>query len=158
MSTHAFVALADESTGLLRVHLTSPSPAMTELDRATGIARGTFLIGVDDRSNAIARAWRERRVVSVGWLHEVLQPILQWHDALALESLLGGGHCSIVPLLVDDRAAGVVVFGPTAADLSPAELERAGELATRAAAELSGVRGSADALRLSALEGPGPTD
>ncbi len=139
---HAFVLLGDEGSGLLRATARSDAPFMDKLDEAIGLARGTFVIGVDDRSNAIARACREGRIVSVAWIYEILQPIVTWQDALVLERLAGGGRCTVIPIQVEDDVAGALVVGPTPEELSEARLERLVALAEAAAGELAALRPS----------------
>lgn len=167
---HAFAVLADPGAGLMRGHLHSRAPFMEQLDEAAGIGRGTFVIGIDDRTNAIARACREARVVAVAWMYEVLQPIVTWQDALVLERLAGGGRCTVIPIQVAGEAAGAVVVGPCAEDVPEATLRRlvpAVEAAGRELAEVwraASLRGDAHlplipeatVLRLSALREPGP--
>jgi len=137
---NAFVVRADLDLGVLRGERTSGSETMRHVDDATGISRGTFIVSVDDRFNAIARACREARPVSVAWLFEVLQPLVAPEDALVLERLAGGGRCTVVPLVASGAAIAAVVAGPASDELSPEIRGRLAELATEAAARLTAIR------------------
>lgn len=168
---HAFVVLADEGSGLLRGHVRSDAPFMADFDDAVGLSRGTFVVGMDDRANAIARACREARVVSVAWVYEVIQPVLSWQDALVLERLAGGGRCTVVPMRVGGSVSGALVLGPSPDDVPEALVERIAGLVEAAASELAAVWRAASlaggvaaptvpeetVLRLSALRELGPT-
>jgi hypothetical protein len=160
-SPHAFAVVADDEGDSLRGHSVSDWAFMKRLDSAVGISSGAFRVALDDRANAIARACREGRVITVAWLFEVVQPALTWQESLDLERDAGGGRCTIVPLIVADRIAGAVVAGPAEKDLSAttatqlvARIEAAAEELTRLVqgdAEMSD-----DELRLAALRGSRP--
>jgi hypothetical protein len=137
---NAFVLMADVRAGMLRGQITSGSEAMRHIDDATGLSRGTFVVGLDDGSNAIARACREGRVLQVPWAHEVLRPIVQPADALVLERLAGGGRSTIVPVLVEGEVVAALVLGPYADDLSAEQVEAARALVNDAARDLGEAR------------------
>ncbi len=134
---HAFVVRGERGSSVLRGHARSDAPFMAELDEAIGLTRGTFVIGVDDHSNAIARSCREARIVSVAWIYEILQPIIGWEDALVLERRAGGGRCIVVPIQVAGDVAGALVVGPTLEEPPAAALERLVAYAEAAASDLA---------------------
>lgn len=138
-AANALVLLVDEGAGLIRGVAATPTPFMSELDRTLGIAKGTFLIGVEDRANAIARACRETRSVNVSWLYEALQPVLGWQEALTLERLAGGGRCTVFPLVAGGGALAALVVGPSAEDLSRGTFDELGIAVEAAARELESV-------------------
>lgn len=134
---HSFVVLADPGTGLLRARFVSSAPFMAEFDTAAGISRGTFVVGIDDRANAIARACREARVVSVAWVYELVQPVLNWQQALVLERLAGGGCCAVVPIRVGGEVGGALVVGPSAKEIPGETVGRVSTLADEAGRALA---------------------
>ncbi len=115
----------DPSAGVLRGELASASAAARELDYALGIASGKFVISLDDRHNAIARACREARIVSAVTVHELVQPLFDWQDALVLERLANGGRSTVLPLIVSGDVVGALVIGPMAEEASVTTIDRA---------------------------------
>ena len=164
-SPHAFIVLVDDAGTTLQGHSVSDWAFMKVLDKAIGITTRAFSVALEDGANAIARACRETRVISVAWLFEAIQPALAWEDALALERAAGGGRCTIVPLIVAGRLAGAVIAGPSAQAMSAqtitqlaARVEAAAEQLSRASDGASGVLlNDPNALRLSALRELGPS-
>jgi GAF domain-containing protein len=161
-SPHAFAVVADDAGNALRGHSVSDWAFMKQLDQAVGISSHKFSVALDDRANAIARACRERRVISVAWLFEALQPALTWQESLELERSAGGGRCAIVPLLVTDRVAGAVIAGPSGQDLAGATMTQLVARVEAAAEELTRLVGAdgdaadeAPPTRLSAVRAPG---
>ena len=166
-SPNAFAVVADDDGTALRGHSVSDWAFMKQLDAAVGIARHQFTVSLEDRANAIARACREGRVITVAWLFEAVQPALTWQEALDLERSAGGGRCLIVPLLVDERVAGAVVAGPSGEELSGTTIQQIAARIGVAAEELRRMVHATSAsspepedqidLRLSALRGLGPS-
>ena len=106
----------DPGAGVLRGELVSDSDVARELDYALGITTGKFLIPVDERYNAIARAMREARIVPAPTIHEITQPALDWDASLALERLARGGRTITLPIVVESEPAGALVLGPMSDD------------------------------------------
>ena len=166
-SPHAFILLLDDSGTALVGHSVSDWAFMKDLDKAIGITSRIFSVALEDRANAIARACRETRVISVAWLFEAIQPALVWDDALALERSAGGGRCTIVPLIVSGRLTGAVVAGPSGQTLSATTITQLAARVEAAAEELARALPGAstsgapltdpNALRLAALRELGPT-
>jgi len=133
----AFIVGLDVAAGMLRGERTSASPAAAELDTALGISSGRFAVSLDDRYNAIARACREARVVAAPTVHELVQPDDEWSAALILERLIGGGHSTILPIVVNGSVVGAVVAGTGFEAPDPTVVERLLGLVTDAALELA---------------------
>ncbi|GAC1489150.1 MAG: hypothetical protein NVS1B1_06160 [Candidatus Limnocylindrales bacterium] len=133
-----FIVGLDVTAGMLCGEGTSGSPAAAELDTALGITSGRFAVSLDDRYNAIARACREARTITAPTVHEILQPVYEWSDALVLERLVGGGHSAILPIVVDGNVVGAVIAGPSFDPLETAILERLPAIVADAAQELAG--------------------
>ena len=112
----AFIMGVDPGAGVLRGELVSDSDVARELDYALGITTGKFLIPVDERYNAIARAMREARIVPAPTIHEIAQPALDWNASLALERLARGGRTITLPIVVEGEPAGALVLGPMSDD------------------------------------------
>ncbi len=135
----AFLMGVDPGAGVLRGELVSNSDTARELDYALGISTGKFMIPMDERYNAIARAMREARIVPAPTIHEITQPALDWQASLALERLARGGRTITLPIVVESDPAGALVLGPMADDptFSAIEMVRGYvEDATRELAEL----------------------
>ncbi|HKY49845.1 MAG TPA: GAF domain-containing protein [Candidatus Limnocylindria bacterium] len=135
----AFLMGVDPGAGMLRGELVSDSEVARELDYALGITAGKFVIPVDERYNAIARAMREARIVPAPTIHEIAQPVLDWQRSLALERLAQGGRTVTLPIVVESEPAGALVLGPMSDDptFSAIEMVRGYvEDATRELAEL----------------------
>jgi len=144
----AFIVGLDVAGGMLRGEGVTGSPAAAELDRALGIADGRFAVSLDDRYNAIARACREARAIAAPTLHEVLQPAYEWSDALALERAVGGGHSTVLPIVVNGSVVGAVIAGPDVEALDAGAVERLEAIVADAAREL------AAAWRAASIGGP----
>jgi hypothetical protein len=112
----AFLMGVDPGAGVLRGELVSDSDIARELDYALGITTGKFVIPIDDRYNAIARAMREARIVPAPTIHEIAQPALDWEASLSLERLARGGRTVTLPIVVDGAPVGALVLGPMADD------------------------------------------
>jgi hypothetical protein len=112
----AFLMGVDPGAGVLRGELVSDSDIARELDYALGITTGKFVIPIDDRYNAIARAMREARIVPAPTIHEIAQPALDWQASLALERLARGGRTVTLPIVVDGAPVGALVLGPMGDD------------------------------------------
>jgi len=165
---NVFVMLADAAAGLLRGHSTSGSEPMRYIDDATGLARGMFVIAIDDRLNAIARACREGRALQVASAHELLGGVVQSEDALVLERLVGGGHAAVLPVLVEGEVVAALVLGPYPEAPSAESVEAARAFVNEAARHLREARlraiargetpasivSEGTALRLRALRSP----
>jgi hypothetical protein len=135
----AFLMGFDPGAGVLRGELVSDSDVARELDYALGITTGKFIVPIDERYNAIARAMREARIVPAPTIHEIAQPALDWQASLALERLARGGRTITLPIVVESDPAGALVLGPMADDptFSAIEMVRGYvEDATRELAEL----------------------
>jgi hypothetical protein len=135
----AFLMGFDPGAGVLRGELVSDSDIARELDYALGITTGKFIVPIDERYNAIARAMREARIVPAPTIHEIAQPALDWQASLALERLARGGRTITLPIVVESDPAGALVLGPMADDptFSAIEMVRGYvEDATRELAEL----------------------
>lgn len=109
----AFIVGLDVTAGMLLGERVSGSAAAAELDTALGITAGRFAVSLDDRYNAIARACREARTIAAPTVHELLQPVYGWADALVLERLAGGGHSTILPIVVNGSVVGAAIAGPS---------------------------------------------
>lgn len=134
----AFIVGLDVAAGILRGERTSGSPGATELDTALGITGGRFVVSLDDRYNAIARACRESRIIAAPTVHELLQPLHEWSEALVLERLVGGGHSTILPIAVSGSVVGAVIAGPGFDAPDAAGVERLQAIVADAAQELAG--------------------
>ena len=134
----AFIVGLDVAAGILRGERTSGSPAATELDTALGITGGRFAVSLDDRYNAIARACRESRVIAAPTVHELVQPLHEWSEALVLERLVGGGHSTILPIAVSGSVVGAVIAGPGFDAPDAVGVERLQAIVAEAAQELAG--------------------
>ena len=135
----AFLMGFDPGAGVLRGELVSDSDVAREVDYALGITTGKFIVPIDERYNAIARAMREARIVPAPTIHEIAQPALDWQASLALERLARGGRTITLPIVVESDPAGALVLGPMADDptFSAIEMVRGYvEDATRELAEL----------------------
>ena len=133
----AFIVGLDPAAGLLRGDRVSGSLESGELDKAIGISEGHFTISIDDRYNAIARACREARVIQAPTVHELVQPVHEWSEALIVERLVGGGRSAIVPIIVAGDVVGAFIAGPRFDDLDPVTLERVRGLVDDAGHRLS---------------------
>ena len=137
-SPTAFIVGLDVAAGILRGERTSGSAGATELDTALGITGGRFAVSLDDRYNAIARACRESRIIAAPTVHELLQPLHEWSEALVLERLVGGGHSTIIPIAVSGSVVGAAIAGPGLDAPDAAGVERLQAIVTEAAQELAG--------------------
>ncbi len=137
-SPTAFIVGLDVAAGMLRGERSSGSAAAAELDTALGISAGRFAVSLDDRSNAIARACREARVVAAPTVHELLPLAYEWSDALVLERLVGGHHSTIIPIAVSGSVVGAIVAGPAFEAPDAAAIERLQAFVADAARELTG--------------------
>jgi hypothetical protein len=115
----------------------SASAEARGLDRLLGLSEGRFVISVDDRYNAIARAWREARVVSAPTVHELVQPAHDANEATLIERLTGGGRSVILPIVVDGDVVGALIAGPRPDEVEPAALEQLRGLVDAACRRLS---------------------
>src|SRR5919201_1849412 len=103
-----FLLGIDPGAGAIRGEMVSHSEAARELDYALGISGGRFMIPSTDRYNAIARACRERRVLSSPMLHELVHPLRTAPAAAALEQVVGGGRSTIIPIVVSNDVVGAL--------------------------------------------------
>lgn len=134
----AFIVGLDVPAGILRGERTTGSPAAAELDTALGITGGRFAVSLDDRYNAMARSCREARTIAAPTVHELLQPVYGWSEALVLERLVGGGHSTVLPVIVEGSVVGAVVAGPGFEALDQLAVERLEAIVADAAQELAG--------------------
>ena len=134
----AFIVGLDVAAGMLRGERTTGSPAAAELDVALGITGGRFAVSLDDRYNAIARSCREARTIAAPTVHELLQPVYEWSAALVLERLVGGGHSTVLPIVVNGSVVGAIIAGPGFEPLDLAAVERLAAIVADAAQELAG--------------------
>ncbi|HUG56016.1 MAG TPA: hypothetical protein VMJ92_02980 [Candidatus Limnocylindrales bacterium] len=151
----AFAVILEAGSGLLRGVATSRSASAAELDRALGITGGGLIIDADDRDNAIARACREARVLSVPTIHELVQPLREWSSTLVLERMVRGARSVVVPLVDAGDVRGAIVLGPSPEEADARVVEAVQTIAADAARELSAVSDDGEPsgvrLRLRAL-------
>ncbi len=140
--------------GLLRGDRVSASPEAGGIDKLLGISDARFAVSVDDRYNAIARACREARVVSAPTVHELVQPVHDWNDAMLVERLAGGGRSAVAPIIVNGDVVGALVAGPRAEDFGAAELDAIQTLVASAGRRLSAAWRAATLGGTSAIDVP----
>jgi hypothetical protein len=119
----SFIVGLDPEAGLLRGDRVSASAEAGGIDRLIGISDARFSISIDDRYNAIARACREARIVTVPTVHEIVQPAHDWNEATLIERLAGGSRSTVAPIVVNGDVVGAVVAGPRSEALTDAELD-----------------------------------
>ncbi|HVR87995.1 MAG TPA: hypothetical protein VHG53_00440 [Candidatus Limnocylindria bacterium] len=153
----SFIVGLDPAAGLLRGDRVSGSLESAELDKAIGISQAHFAISIDDRYNAIARACREARVIQAPTVHELIQPVHEWSEALIVERLVGGGRSTIVPIVVAGDVVGAFVAGPRFDDLDPITLGRIRGLVDDAGHRLSLAWRSASLGGAAAVDVPNET-
>ena len=134
-----FLMGVDPGAGVLRGELVSESDVARELDYALGITTGKFIVPMDERYNAIARAMREARIVPAPTIHEIAQPTLDWQASLALERLARGGRTITLPIVVESEPAGALVLGPMAEDPTFSAIEMVRGYVDDATRELAGL-------------------
>ena len=150
----SFILGLDPQAGLLRGDRVSASPEAGGIDKLLGISDARFAVSVDDRYNAIARACREARVVSAPTVHELVQPVHDWNDAMLVERLAGGGRSAVAPIVVNGDVVGALVAGPRAEDFGAAELDAIQTLVASAGRRLSAAWRAATLGGTSAIDVP----
>jgi hypothetical protein len=133
----SFIVGLDPVAGMLRGDRVSASVEAGGIDRMLGISNSRFTVSVDDRYNAIARACREKRMVSAPTVHELVQPAHDQNEATLIERLAGGGRSAIAPIVVNGEVVGALVAGPRAEELQPTELDHIGSLVDAVGRRLS---------------------
>ena len=133
----SFIVGLDPVAGMLRGDRVSASVEASGIDRLLGISNARFTVSVDDRYNAIARACREKRIVSAPTVHELVQPAHDQNEATLIERLAGGGRSAIAPIVVNGEVVGALVAGPRLEELQPAELANIGSLVDAVGRRLS---------------------
>ncbi len=112
----AFLTGVDPDAGVLRGEIASEGAAALGIDTALGITTGALVIPLDDGDNAIARAVRERRIVSASTLYEITRPAFALDAAQQVERALPGARTVTLPLAVNDQSVGALVLGPMTDD------------------------------------------
>lgn len=118
----SFIVGLDPEAGMLRGDRVSASAEAGGIDRLIGISDARFAVSIDDRYNAIARACREARIVSVPTVHELLQPVHDWNEATLIERMAGGSRSAVAPIIVNGDVVGALIAGPRADEFGAGEL------------------------------------
>jgi hypothetical protein len=122
---------------MLRGDRVSASAEAGGIDRLIGISDARFVVSIDDRYNAIARACREARIVSAPTVHELVQPVHDWNEATLIERMAGGSRSAVAPIIVNGDVVGALVAGPRAEEFGAADLASLSALVEATGARLA---------------------